>query len=125
MRKYLGELYKTYKGSFPDLCEIEDDVERIYSERKRNERTRSQPRETGWISRKAPGTPAHFEALFSMIEKGKADTGAFRIGCRMKNISEDEIWGAYESWTQGKVHKIIQDKVDKIQLSNLLKGVKK
>lgn len=57
-----------------------------------------------WVSKRAPGTPACFEALFKKIESGDTETKAFKWGIRYCKVSEDTLFEAYGKWCEGELH---------------------
>jgi hypothetical protein len=64
----------------------------------------------GHSSKRAPGTPVTWEALFQLILENRTETIPFRWMRQLCNkYTDEQVWEFYEHWIAGKVH-------DKIKL---------
>ena len=63
------------------------------------------------MHKRVEGVPVRAEILFGLIKDGKTATGAFRFARkRLSEFSDDQIWGAYDEWLEGKVPTIFLSK---------------
>lgn len=68
--------------------------------------TRAKPSQ--WVSTRAPGTPAQFEAMFDLIHASRTESAAFKGARRHRSdVTDDELWAAYHEWLRGRVHPAI------------------
>lgn len=66
-----------------------------------------------WESRQAPGTPPGFEALFEMMKANKTEGASFKYARYVyKNLTDDQIWAAFELWMDHKVHPIVRAEME-------------
>jgi hypothetical protein len=73
-----------------------------------------------WVSKQAPGTPANFESCFVMIKNGDTEHRGFKYTLKLLKLSEDEAWQAYLEWTEGRIHPVVQKRIDEHAQRNQL-----
>lgn len=108
IEKILKDLHR-HKDLFPTMAYFESEIKSI-------ERGRYLRKTNGTTSylvhqryvKSLPNMKTLAETLFMMIKKNNTTSPAFhKIKARLA-LTEEQLWEAYEQWTQGKVHPCVE-----------------
>jgi hypothetical protein len=97
--------------TFPSIEEINQLINKIRSNQRAQKKLVNVPvTPNSWVSIQAPGTPPKWEAVFLWIKRGMTETNVFKRALKGLNVSEDQVWEAYESWQSGAIHALVAEK---------------